>query len=181
MPQKARNHGLDGGKPTTTVLRSFEIQLDAKSRAGLPAGPVRLFGRGDHGELAPLGAGRLFDRAQGEAKSATIAVGRSPDVTAKRSRTDFFLDDQGVVDAKGVRNRRMIIEEFTIVVDNSGKQPVEVLVREHLYRGENWQLVYASVPMTLEDNKEGPQQIAMRVDVPAAGKTRVVYRVMYYW
>jgi hypothetical protein len=179
-PQKARNHGL-GGKQNTTVLRSFEIQLDEKARSGLPAGPVRLFGRSEHGELAPLGAGRLFDRAQGEAKSATIPVGRSPDVKGKRTRTDFFLDEQGVLDAKGVRTGRMLIEEFTIEVENAGKQPVKVLVREHMYRGENWRMAYSSIPLSDAENKEGPQQIVMRIEVPAGGKERLVYRVMYYW
>jgi len=179
IPQKARNHGLDA-KPATTVLRSFEIDLDPATRGSLPAGPVRLFGRGDHGELAPLGAGRLFDRAQGEAKTATVPVGRSPDVKATRRRTDFFIDETGVLDAKGVRSRRMIIEEFTITLTNSGKAPVQVLVREHMYRGETWGLAYAS-PQASRVTKEGPQQIAMRVDVPGAGETRVVYRVVYTW
>jgi hypothetical protein len=178
MPQKAKNHGLEG-KPSTTVLRSFEIELDQATRESLPAGPVRLFGRGEHGELSPLGAGRLFDRSQGEAKTATVPVGRSPEVKAKRSRTDFYIDEEGTVDAKGVRTRRQIIEEFTIVLENSGTRAVEVMVREHLYRGETWALAYYSD--TAKVAKEGPQQIAMRVAVPAGGETRVVYRVVYNW
>jgi hypothetical protein len=167
-PQMARDYGLDG-KPTTTVLRSFEIALDARARAGLPAGPVRLFGRGERGELVPMGAGRLFDRAQLEAKTATIAVGRSPDVTARRRRTDFVLDEEG----------ERLIEEFTITVANAGERPTKVLCREHLYRGESWKLVYPSDPSNVA--KEGPQQILFRVDVPAGREVRLVYRVAYTW
>lgn len=180
MPQKARNYGLET-KASTTVLRSFEIALDQQTRETLPAGPVRLFGRGDHGELTPLGAGRMFDRAQGEAKTATVSLGRSPEVKAKRERTDFFIDEEGTVDAaKGTRSRRMIIEEFTITLENTGKLPVRVLVREHMYRGETWSLVYYSPPAEMVA-KEGLQQVGFRVDVAPGAKSRVVYRVMYNW
>lgn len=179
MPQKARDYGLEA-KAGTTVLRSFEIALDAQTRESLPAGQVRLFGRGEHGELATLGGGRMFDRAQAQAKTATVSLGRSPEVKAKRERTDFYLDEEGTVDAKKERTRRMIIEEFTITLENTGKLPAHVVVREHMYRGQTWQIVYASVPLTADD-KEGEQQVAFRVDVAAGAKSRVVYRVMYKW
>jgi hypothetical protein len=49
-----------------------------------------------------------------------------------------------------------------------------------MYRGETWVLAYASPPPG-SVTKEGPQQIAMRVTVPAGGETRVIYRVVYNW
>jgi hypothetical protein len=169
-PQMAREYAVDA--PTvTTVLRSFEIELDARARAGLPAGPVRLFGRGDRGELVPLGAGRLFDRAQLQAKTATIAVGRASDVTARRQRTDFFLDEEGA----------RLIEEFTITITNHGKRPAKVLCREHLYRGESWKLVYTSVVLNEDEHKEGPQQVIIPITVAPESEGRVVYRVAYIW
>jgi hypothetical protein len=184
IPQKDRNYGIDPKAPPPVVLRSYEIQLTSIARASFPAGPVRLFGRGDRGELTSLGAGRLFEHTQSVAKTATVPVGRAPDVKGKRERTDFFIDEVGDAGAtagtKGERKQRKIIEEFTITLTNAGAEPVEVLVREHLYRGATWLLAYHSAEPG-RTAKEGDQQITLRVDVPGKGETRLVYRVVYNW
>ena len=56
--------------------------------------------------------------------------------------------------------------------------PVNVLVREHLYRGQNWILAYHSAP---EATKEGPQQISLRTEVPAKSQQKLLYVVVYTW
>jgi hypothetical protein len=65
-----------------------------------------------------------------------------------------------------------------ITLDNKRAIPVEVLVREHLYRGQNWTLAYHSAP---EAAKEGPQQISLRTKVPARSTTKILYVVVYTW
>lgn len=176
-PVRTRDYGLDA-TDEPAVLRSFQIEIDQATRARLPPGQVRLFGRGDGGELIPLGAGLIFQAASSSAKSATVPVGRSPDVTGERERTAFALDEVGIADGKGGHSNRRLDEEFTITLTNAGDRAVQVLVREHLYRGKTWSLGYASA---IEREKEGDQQFFMKVEVPAKGETRVVYRVVYPW
>jgi hypothetical protein len=42
------------------------------------------------------------------------------------------------------------------------------VVREHLYRGQNWTLAYQPAPAV----KEGSQQIALRTTVPVHGRVK---------
>lgn len=173
IPLEAEGYGLD--RTSSAVSQSVDIDLArARVPAGLPAGTVRLVERGARGDLSPLGESRIFDRAGTGADAETIspttsvAIGRAADVEGTRTRREFSLD----ADAK------RIVEEFEIELTNTGERAVDVIVREHLYRGRNWTLAYFSEPRT---TKEGPQKIAMRTRVPAKGTARVVYRVVYWW
>jgi hypothetical protein len=155
-------------RASTRVTESFEVARDARATLGLPGGPVRLLDRGTSGSLAVLGEARLFDAATRVSEVDTIAVGTAADVTGTRERREITVDED---------NHR-IVEEFMITLDNKRAIPVEVLVREHLYRGQNWVLAYHSAP---EASKEGPQQISLRTHVPARTKTKLLYVVVYTW
>jgi hypothetical protein len=155
-------------RASTRVTESFEVARDARATAGLPGGPVRLLDRGTDGSLAVLGEARLFDAATRVSEVDTIAVGTAEDVIGTRERREITVDED---------NHR-IVEEFMITLDNKRAIPVEVLVREHLYRGQNWVLAYHSAP---EASKEGPQQISLRTYVPARTKTKLLYVVVYTW
>jgi hypothetical protein len=170
-PGPAPLRDLDLGmrpRASTRVTESFEVARDARATAGLPGGPVRLLDRRANGSLAVLGEARLFDAATRVSEVDTIAVGTAADVIGTRERREITIDED---------NHR-IVEEFLITLDNKRAIPVEVLVREHLYRGQNWVLAYHSAP---EASKEGPQQISLRTRVPARTKTRLLYVVVYTW
>ena len=62
--------------------------------------------------------------------------------------------------------------------DNRRARPVGVLIREHMYRSQNWTLAYESAAVA---TKEGPQQIALRTEVPAKAATQILYTVVYTW
>jgi hypothetical protein len=151
---------------SSRVTESIEIARDRDATAGLPAGAVRLVERRADGTLALLGEARMFDGS--EAEIDTVAIGTADGVTGTRERRELTVDDE---------NRR-IVEEFVITIDNRRPRPVTVLVREHLYRGQNWHLAYHSAPVAV---KEGPQQIALRVEVPARGTLKILYVVVYTW
>jgi hypothetical protein len=85
-----------------------------------------------------------------------------------RERRELTIDDE---------NRR-IVEEFVITLDNQREAPASVVVREHLYRGQNWTLAYHSAAAA---SKEGAQQIALRAEVPAKSKLKILYVVVYTW
>jgi hypothetical protein len=131
---------------------------------------VRLLERRADGSLALLGETRLFDEAARVAVSDTISVGTAAGVTGARVRRELTVD----------KERRRVVEELVITIDNARPRPVEVVAREHLYRGTNWTLAYVSVPIG-DDAKEGPQQVAPRITVPPRSKRRIMYAVVYWW
>jgi hypothetical protein len=153
-------------KAPTRVSENFEVARDKTTTAGLPAGPVRLLEAKPDGSLSVLGEARLFEAATRVAAVDTIAVGTAEGVTGKRERRELTVSDDG----------SRVTEEFVITIDNARAYPVGVLLREHLYRGQNWTLAFHSVADAV---KEGPQQIAMRTRVPAKSQLKVMYVVVY--
>jgi hypothetical protein len=166
-PLRDARLGLDP-PPSTRVTESFEVARDVAASVGLPAGPVRLLERRADGSLVVLGESRLFESTARAAVLDTIAVGTADSVTGTRERRELTIDDE---------NRR-ITEEFVITLDNKREAPASVLVREHLYRGQNWTLAYHSASAA---SKEGAQQIALRAEVPAKSKLKILYVVVYTW
>lgn len=152
----------------TRITESFEVQRDEASSAGLPAGRVRLLERRASGELAVLGESNLFAAATRVADVDTIAVGTAEGVTGHRERRELTIDDA----------RKRITEEFLITLDNAREHEVGVLVREHLYRSQNWNVAFES---TKRPAKEGAQQFSMRSSVPAKSQQKILYVVVYTW
>ena len=163
-----RDVSLGADTPSTKVSESFEIARDEGETAGLPAGPVRLLQREADGNLTVLGEARLFDAQTRRSDLDTIAIGTAEGVTAHRERREL-TDDEA---------RRRLVEDFVITVDNARTQPIDVLVREHLYRGQTWALGYWSVS---EIKQEGAQAFVMRTHVPAKGQVKILYVVVYTW
>jgi len=163
-----REPSLGSQKASTRVTESFEVARDTRSTQGLPAGPVRLLERKLDGAMSVLGESRLFDASTRVSDVDTIAVGTAEGVTATRERREFTVDEDA----------RRLTEEFLITIDNKRAIPAEVLVREHLYRGQNWTLAYHSAPSA---SKDGPQQISLRMSVPAKSQTKLLYIVVYTW
>ena len=148
------------------VTESFEIERDPRTAPG-PAGPVRLLERRADGAIALLGESQLFGPAAPHASVDTVAVGTAPAIVGHRERRDWARDDL----------QRRFSEEFLLTIDNHRPQAVDIVLREHLYRGQNWTLAYQSAPAV----KEGPQQIALRTTVPANDSAKVLYVVVYTW
>jgi hypothetical protein len=148
------------------VAESFEVVRPHASSEGLPAGSVRLLERRPDGSLVVLGESRLFDAATRVATVDTIALGTAEGVTGSRERRELSFDEDS----------RRIVEEFVLTIKNTRAHPVEVVLREHLYRGQNWTLAYQTAT---EPTKEGPQQISMRMIAPARGEGKVLYVVVY--
>ena len=156
--------GVERAAPRVT--ESFEVVRPHASSEGLPAGSVRLLERRADGSLAVLGESRLFDAATRVATVDTIALGTAEGVTGARERRELSYDED---------NRR-VVEEFVLTVKNTRAYPVEVVLREHLYRGQNWTLAYQTAS---EPTKEGPQQISLRTIAPPRGEAKVLYVVVY--
>jgi hypothetical protein len=168
-PSPARDPSI-GTQPlagSDQVIESFEIARDEAMTSGLPGGPVRLLERRGDGSLAVLGTSRMFDPSARAAASDTIAVASATGVTGHRTRREYTIDEDA----------HRLVEEFVIAIDNHRPLPASVLIREHLYRGQDWTIGYYST----ETVKEGPQQIALRVAAAAGKRTEVMYVVVYTW
>ncbi|CAN5380425.1 hypothetical protein BH11MYX1_BH11MYX1_36530 [soil metagenome] len=166
-PSREPDLGVEPAAPTK-ISESFEIYRDDRAFAGLPAGPVRLLERHADGSLGILGEARMFDAATRVSEVDTIAIGTAEGVTGHRERREITIDDA----------RRKLTEEFVITLENKRGAPVGVLVREHMYRGQNWGLAFDS---TKRPSKEGAQQISLRTQVAANGEQKILYVVVYTW
>ncbi|MGE0871066.1 MAG: hypothetical protein AB7P03_21055 [Kofleriaceae bacterium] len=157
---------LGTGPASPRVTESLEIARG--TLRGLPRGRVTLVERGTDGTLGLLGRAVLFEPATRVATVDTIPLGTADKVTGKRERTAITIDEHG----------HRIVEEFTLTIENARTVAVDVVLREHLYRGLNWTLAFQSAD---RPSQEGPQQIAMRTRVAPRSSARVLYVVVYTW
>lgn len=166
-PEKDASYGV--GRWPATLDETVKFDLAAVADVALPAGPVRLATVQADGALRWQGEGKLLPPASDAERYLTVAIGDVDDVRGARQRTDFVRDDA----------RQRLVEEIRITLTSTRATAVEVLVREHMYRGPCWTLAYHSTGDGVA--KEGEQQIALTTTVPPAGTATVLYRVVYHW
>ncbi len=138
------------------------LELAVPSQSALPEGRVRLFRRqGDRLEV--LGEEDLVTAAG----VARIKVAGDAEVTGERKALSCNVDERA----------KTIHERVTVRLENKGKQAVDVVVREYLWRWPVWKL-------EAEDRKGtriAPQTQEYRLRVPAKGSQSVTYAVVYTW
>ncbi len=138
-PMTDRNFGVQGNTKVDTYL---EIRNDKASGLGLPlpSGRVRVSKLDTADDtLEFIGEGRHRSHAEGRerAREARLRVRR----VGERRQVDFTTDSKG----------RWMEEEFEIKVRNHKAQPVEVQVRENLYRWSKWNVLTKSQDFQRED------------------------------
>jgi hypothetical protein len=89
------------------------------------------------------------------------------DRSSSWAKTDFHVN----------QNDRLIDETFEIKVTNQKQQPVKVIIVEHMYRGDNWEIMNKSADF----NKRDSHTLEFPVQVPAKGETTLAYSVRYSW
>ena len=94
-------------------------------------------------------------------------TGNAFDLKGERIRTNYVIDTM----------RNTLDESFEIRLSNHKKQPAEIRVDEHLYRGYTWEILQHSDPFVKMDS----QTIQFRVTVPAGGEKSITYTVHYTW
>jgi len=132
----------------------------------LPKGKVRLYKR-DNADAALEFIGE--DQIDHTPKDETIKlhIGDAFDVVGERKRTDFKVDS----------SRYVITESFEVRVRNHKTEPVDVLVKETLYRWNNWEITDSSHKWTKFDS----DTIHFPVTVAKDGEQVVTYTVRYTW
>lgn len=148
-----------GGVGGTSELA---LELSVPSQTALPEGKVRLFRR--QGERLDVVS---EEDLRSSAGSARIKLAGDTEVTGERKAVSCTADERA----------KTIHERVTVRVDNKGKQAVDVVVREYIWRWAVWKI-------EAEDRKgtrTAAQTQEYRLHVPAKGSDSVTYAVLYTW
>jgi hypothetical protein len=94
-------------------------------------------------------------------------MGSAFDVVGERVQSDFSVD-----------SRAQVMEEvIEIELRNHKNEPVEVVVKENLYRWTNWEIVETSHKYEKQDSRT----VHFPVKIAKDGKAKLRYRVRYTW
>ena len=159
------NYGTQSNKKVA-VYREFMNTKENGLGLPLPKGRTRFYRQDDADRAIEFTGENTIDHtAAGE--KVRIYTGDAFDLVGERKRTDFVLS-----------NREDQLEEaFEIRVRNRKKEPAEVRVTEHLYRGLNWSVVSNSDTFTKEDDRTIEFRVTLRPDEEKV----LTYRVRYDW
>ncbi len=155
-----------GSNTEVDVWLTFRNDKDSGMGMPLPAGRIRVSQQDKaDGSLEFIGEDTIKHTPKDE--DVRVKLGNAFDVVGERRQTDFTVNSKG----------RVMEEAFEVKVRNHKSQPVEVVVRENLYRWSQWQLIEQSQPSVKKDART----IEFPVKVAADGEATVTYRVRYTW
>ena len=157
-----------GVAPNTRVAAWLEFRNDAKSGLGmpLPAGRMRVarIDRAD-GSLEFIGEDAIAHTPKDE--TVRLNLGTAFDVVGERRQSDFSVDSRA----------RWLEEAVEVRIRNHKSQPVQVRVREPLYRWSGWKILDSSHAYV----KDSAQQVHFDVEVASDAEAVIRYRVRYTW
>lgn len=162
-----RDFGTSGSEQTTKILVMQEFKNSEQNHLGmpLPKGRLRFYRRDDDGALQFIGENTIDHTPRDE--TIRVYTGNAFDLAGSRRRTNFRSDQQqGWVD-----------ESFEIKVRNHKKEPVDVTITEHFYRGSGWDITSSSTKYEKKDSHTAE----FPVTVPPDGEQTVIYSVHYAW
>jgi hypothetical protein len=164
-PMTDRNFGLHTNKKVDVYLR-FENKRERGLGVPLPSGRIRVnqIDSAD-GSLEFIGEDVIDHTPRDE--EVLIRLGSAFDVVGERKQVDFRVDSA----------RRWMEETIEIELRNHKDEPVEVIVKENLYRWVNWEILDASHAW----DKHDARTVHFPVRVDADGKLALRYRVRYTW
>jgi len=165
QPMIDRNYGTDCNKKVDVYLR-FRNEEKAGLGVPLPSGRIRVSKLDPaDGSLEFIGEDAIDHTPKNE--QVLIKLGSAFDVVGERIQTDFKAD----------YDRRWMEETVKITLRNHKPEPVEVIVKENLYRWTNWEISRPSTPFEKIDSRT----IHFPVKVENDGEATVTYTVRYTW
>jgi hypothetical protein len=164
-PNMDQNLGNDSNKKVDVYLL---LTNSEKNGLGipLPAGRIRVYKR-DEADGAKEFIGEDVIQHTPKDENVMIKLGSAFDIVGERRQTDFNANFNGHV----------ITESFEIKLRNHKKEAVHVIVKENLYRWNNWEITASSDKWEKQDFRT----IHIPVDVPQDGEKTVTYSVKYTW
>lgn len=157
-PITERGYGVGEHQP---VRSTFALHVDR----ALPAGRIRVIENAADGAPEFVGEDQVGHTPRGEL--VAVNLGDAFDLRGDRSQGDFQID----------KDKRTLAETFAIHLVNRGAHPQGVVVREHLYRWTQWNIVQSSTKY----EKRNADTIDFKLDVPANGDAKLTYTVQYQW
>ena len=160
------NYGSEESNKKVKVLIEVKNSKENHMGMALPKGKMRLYKRDEtDGSLEFIGEDEIDHTPKDE--MVRLHIGDAFDVVGERKRTNFKVDVSGHV----------MTESFEIRVRNHKTEPVEVLVKETLYRGNNWEIIESNQKWTKYDSNT----IHFPVKVDKDGEQVITYTVRYTW
>lgn len=147
------------------VMREFVNSQANHMGMPLPKGRVRFYRRNDDGQMEFTGENMIDHTPKDE--TVRIYTGNSFDLTGERRRTNYTVDNK----------QNAATETFEIKVRNHKKEPVEIRVVEHLYRGKNSSVAVNSDKYVKKDS----QTVEFPVTVQPDEEKVITYTAHYTW
>jgi hypothetical protein len=161
--------GRDLGLPMNTKVDVY-LELANREAAGLgvplPAGRVRVSQLDAKDDALEFIGEDVIDHTPKD-ETVRVKLGTAFDVVGERRQVDFQVDTKA----------RRMEETIEIKVRNHKTEPVDVLVRETLFRWTKNDIVESSQRYEREDART----VHFPVTIPADGEAVVRYRVRYSW
>jgi len=159
-------YGSEQSNKKVNVILEIRNSKDQQMGMALPKGKVRLYKRDEaDGALEFIGEDEIDHTPKDE--TILLHVGDAFDIVGERKRTDYKVDT----------SRHVITESFEIRIRNHKKTSVEVLVKETLYRWNNWEIVKASD----KHEKYDANTVHFPIHVGRDSEQVVRYTVRYTW
>ena len=162
-----RNDHSYGTESNTKIWVMREFRNSDANHLGmpLPKGRVRFYRRSDDGQIEFTGENTIAHTPHDEI--IRIYTGNAFDLTGERRRADYVMDN----------NRRTATESFEIKIRNHKKEPANVRVVEHLYRGPNWDIAAHSD----EFKKTDSNTVEFPVTIAPDEEKVITYNAHYTW
>jgi hypothetical protein len=164
--QTDAGYGSEESNKKVNVLIEFKNSKDNRMGMALPKGKVRLYKRDEaDAALEFIGEDQIDHTPKDEV--IKLHVGDAFDIVGERKRTNFNVDT----------SRKTMTESFEIRVRNHKEEPVEVLVKETLYRWSTWEITQSSHKY----DKYDASTVHFPVRVAKDGEQLITYTVRYTW
>ncbi|HEV7299452.1 MAG TPA: hypothetical protein VGN72_08830 [Tepidisphaeraceae bacterium] len=164
-PNRDRNLGTQTNKKVDVYLQTTNSEQNGMG-IPLPAGRIRVYKADDaDGSMEFVGEDVIQHTPKDE--KVLVKLGSAFDIVGERKQTDFQVD----------RNDHWIEEEFEITLRNHKKEPVDVIVKENLFRWATWEIIKNSDDFEKQDSRT----VHFPVRVEPDGEKKVTYRVRYTW
>lgn len=161
------NFGIsEEGNEKIQVFIEFKNSLDAHLGMPLPEGVVRLYKKDPADQVLEFIGEDMMHHTPKD-KKVRLNIGNAFDLVGHRKRIDFQVD----------LGRRMMTETFEIELQNAHNTPVEVLVKEFLYRWNTWEILSSTIPY----EKKSAHTIQFHVPVEKNSEQIFTYTVRYNW
>ena len=155
-------YGEIGTKMKVAAYVEFDNKEAAKLGLPLPKGIMRVYKKDSGGNALFVGEDNIDHTPKNE--TVRLKLGDSFDVTADKKQTDFK------VLPNPQKNHSAFESAYEIVIKNAKKEKVTVTVQEPI-NGE-WTIVNESHP----HSKANSHLALWKIDIPAEGKTTLIYR-----